>query len=643
MDELLTADERYLFAEGTWQRAYEKFGAHREGDGYRFALWAPGAKSVRVTGDFCGWDPEAYPMQPDGSFEVWTARIPGVEPGTAYKYVIERGDGKLLYKADPYAFQAEKRPHTASRTADLTGYTWGDAAWMKKRKTRSGREKPLNIYEVHLGSWRRDAKGGFLSYGEIADTLIPYAAEMGYTHLELLPVMEHPYDGSWGYQITGYYAPTSRYGSPLEFMAFIDRCHQAGLGVILDWVPGHFCRDAHGLGAFTGQMLYEEEDHPQWGTYKFAFGRGEVKSFLLSNALFWLRYYHADGLRVDGVTSMLYLNFGVEDPAKKRYNAAGTEENPEASAFLQQLNQTVGTVFGDVMMIAEESTAWPLVTRPPDVGGLGFHYKWDMGWMNDTLRYFAADFPYRPGCHGLLTFSMMYRYNENFLLSLSHDEVVHGKRSLLGRMPGDYWRKFAGLRALMLYQMTFPGGKLNFMGNEFAPFIEWRYNSALEWELPEKYEAHWRHQDYIRALNQVYKKEKALYERSYEPEGFRWVDVNNAEQCVLIYERRGKKPEDTVTVLLNLVPEVYDDFRVGVPGPGTYEEIFSSDAEAFGGSGRVNREPLKAEAVPWHGRPCSLTLKTPPVGGLMLKKVKTSGKKGKGREGIKAGRKSRHV
>jgi len=621
----LTTEERYLFAEGTWQRAYERFGAHkavRNGKtGYEFVVWAPGARSVRVTGEFCGWDPEAHVMLPAEAPGVWHSFVSGAKEGDAYKFVIETCEGTLLYKADPYAFWAERPPETASRLWDPFSYRWRDGVWMRRRRTHPHRSQPLNIYEVHLGSWRRGAQGELPTYDQLADTLIPYAAEMGYTHLELLPVMEHPFDGSWGYQITGYYAPTARYGNPAQLMAFIERCHRAGLGVILDWVPGHFCRDAHGLSAFAGDPLYEKEEHAQWGTYKFDFGRGEVKSFLLSNALFWLQIYHADGLRVDGVTSMLYLNFGVSDPKLKKYNARGTEEDLEAAGFLRALNRAVGTVCPDAMMIAEESTAWPLVTRPPEDGGLGFHYKWDMGWMNDTLRYMQTDFPSRPEFHRLLTFSMMYCFNENFVLPLSHDEVVHGKHSLIGRMPGDYWRQFAGLRALALYQAAHPGGKLNFMGNEIAQFIEWRYYEGIEWFLPERYETHRRHRDYIRALNALYRREKALWQKSYDPEGFRWIDADNAAQSVLIFERRGARPSDTIWALLNFVPEVSDGFRVGVPRRGVYEEIFNSDAVEFGGSGRRNEGPLVAEAIPWHGQPFSLVLKTPPVGGLLLKRA----------------------
>ncbi len=620
----LTKDERYLFAEGSWQQAYARFGAHRDKvngeDGYAFAVWAPGAKSVRVTGEFCGWDPEKYVMLPTGTEGVWHLFVSGAKPGDIYKYVVETQSGELLYKADPYAFWAQQPPETASRLWDLDQYKWHDARWMKQRGKQDHMTRPLNIYEVHLGSWRRNEDGSYYSYEQLADTLIPYAVDMGYTHLELLPVMEHPFDGSWGYQITGYYAPTSRYGTPGEFMAFVDRCHQAGLGVILDWVPGHFCRDAHGLATFAGEKLYEKEDHAQWGTYKFDFGRGEVRSFILSNAMFWLKEYHADGIRMDGVTSMLYLNFGVDDPALKKFNEKGTEEDLEAVEFVRKINTSVGQVCPDVMMIAEESTAWPLVTYPPEDGGLGFHYKWDMGWMHDTLHYMQADFPFRPGAHHLLTFSMMYCFNENFVLALSHDEVVHGKCSLIGRMPGDYWRQFAGLRVLALYQAAHPGAKHNFMGSEIAQFIEWRYYEGLEWFLLD-YETHRKHQAFIRALNHFYQDQRALWQQSYTWDGFQWIDADNKDQSMLIFLRKAKRPIDDLVVLLNFVPEVYDEFRVGVPRKGVYKEVFNSDDEAYGGSGRLNEGLLEAEEVPWHGQPCSVVVKTPPIGGTILKRV----------------------
>ncbi|MBQ3920800.1 MAG: 1,4-alpha-glucan branching protein GlgB [Firmicutes bacterium] len=622
--EYLTNDEAWQFAEGTWQKAYERLSAHRavlDGEeGFIFAVWAPGARSVRVTGSFCGWKTDSYYMRTAGRSGVWSLFVPGAKAGDLYKYVIETARGELLLKADPFAFYAQKPPETASVLYDTEGYEWRDGQWLGRRKRSKHMERPLNIYEVHLGSWKRHEDGTCLSYEELADSLIPYAAEMGYTHLELLPVMEHPFDGSWGYQITGFYAATSRYGEPKDFMAFVDRCHRAGLGVILDWSPGHFCRDAHGLAEFTGERLYEKEEHPQWGTYKFDFGRGEVRSFLLSNALFWLERYHVDGIRVDGVTSMLYLNFGVEDEKKKRFNENGTEEDLQAVAFVRLLNRTVGERFPDVMMIAEESTAWPLVTYPPADGGLGFHYKWDMGWMHDTLNYMQSDFPYRPGVHELLTFSMMYCFTENFILALSHDEVVHGKRSLIERMPGDYWRKFAGLRLLALYQTAHPGAKLNFMGSEIAQFIEWRYAEGLEWFLL-GYEAHAKHQEYIKALNALYLKEPALWRLSYSWDGFEWIDADNRKQSVLVFARKGKRPQDELVVLLNLVPERSDSFRIGVPRKGVYKEIFNSDAEEYGGSGQVNTGYLVSEPVPWHGKEYSVTVKTPPIGGLILRRA----------------------
>ena len=622
-NDYLTKDEKFLFSEGTWQRSYEKLGAHpacADGNsGYEFAVWAPGAVSVRVAGDFNGWDIDEFAMFSDAMREVWHIFIPGVKSGDMYKYVIETKSGEIIYKADPYAFCAQCPPETASRTADIDGYKWTDSTYLALRKRRSHMERPLNIYEVHFGSWKRRENGEYLTYAEMTRELVPYVLEMGYTHIELMPMMEHPFDGSWGYQITGYYAPTSRYGSPDEFMSFVNACHKAGIGVILDWVPGHFCRDSHGLASFTGNKLYEKEDHAQWGTYKFDFERGEVRSFLISNALFWIEKYHIDGIRVDGVTSMLYLNFGVEDPKMKRYNEQGTEENMAASSFLRLLNRTVGEKHPDVMMIAEESTAWPLVTYPPDSGGLGFHYKWDMGWMHDTLNYMKTDFPYKPGNHNLLTFSMMYAFNENFVLALSHDEVVHGKCSLIGRMPGDYWRKFGCMRALALYQMCHPGAKLNFMGSEFAQFIEWRYDEGLEWFLIDNYDAHRGFHYYVKSLNAFFKKEKALWQNNYSWEGFRWIDADNSKQSILIFERKGKDPRGNLTVLINFTPATYRDYRIGVPKRGYYAEVFSSDRKEYGGAGMLNEKTIKTDDTPWHGEAQSVKVTVPPIGGIVLK------------------------
>ena len=632
MDEarVLTEDERYLFHEGTFVRAYRKLGAHLKTEngvpGVRFTVWAPGVKSVSVAGAWNGWRGGEHRMTRDG--ELLSGFVPGIGEGALYKYYIETADGREFFKADPFAFASELRPGTASRVGDLERHNWTDSQWLRERARKPLLSRPMNIYEVHLGSWRlrgeseTDAEevpsSEFYTYHELAKTLVPYARDMGYTHLELLPVMEHPYDGSWGYQVTGYFAPTSRFGSPLDFMAFVDAAHNAGLGVILDWVPGHFCRDAHGLGRFTGDKLYEGEDHAQWGTYKFDLGRPEVKSFLLSNALFWLDKYHIDGLRVDGVSSMLYLNFGIEDKEKHRKNAQGGDQDLDAVAFLRALNKTVGAYYPDVFTAAEESTAWPLVTYPPEAGGLGFHYKWDMGWMNDTLEYFSLDFPARPSQHKLLTFSMMYAFTENFTLPLSHDEVVHGKRSLIGRMPGDYWRQFAGLRLLMLCQMCHPGTKLSFMGNELAQFIEWRYYEGLEWFLLE-HEAHRKHQAYVAALNGLYLREKSLWEQDRGWQGFSWLDADNAGQSVLIFRRQGKAEQDFCLVILNFTPEAYDGYIVGAPLPGRYSEVFSSDEARFGGSGKTNARVLTARKAKAHGQDYTLEITVPPLGGTIIK------------------------
>ncbi|MBE6037502.1 MAG: 1,4-alpha-glucan branching protein GlgB [Clostridiales bacterium] len=621
----------YLFNQGSYYHAYNTFGAHlvKEGrkSGVRFTVWAPGVRSVSVAGDHNDWAHNADYLTPIGTTGVWSGFVPGVAEGQRYKYRIETAAGQILMKADPFAFQAELRPETASVVRSLD-YEWKDARWMEKRAKTDHFSQPKNIYEVHLGSWKQhpvdsDDPGDprrFYTYRQLAKTLIPYVKEMGYTHIELLPVMEHPFDGSWGYQLTGFFAATSRYGDPTDLMYLIDCAHKAGIGVILDWVPGHFCRDAHGLGRFTGQMLYEGDDHQQWGTYKFNFNRSEVRSFLLSSAMFWLEKYHADGIRVDGVTSMLYLNFGKNEGEPKRQNIYGGDGDLDAISFLQEFNGMVGRYFPGVFTAAEESTSWPLVTAPPEAGGLGFHYKWDMGWMNDTLKYMSTDFPYRPGCHSMLTFSMMYAFNENFILPLSHDEVVHGKLSLIGRMPGDYWRKFAGLRLLALYQTTHPGGMLNFMGNEIGQFIEWRYYEGIEWFLL-GYDHHARHQAFIKDLNKVYKKEKSLWDCDHSWNGFQWIDANNAEQGVLSYIRTSASGRITTVTLLNCDVRAYEKYRIGVPLPGRYEELINSDAAAYGGSGKVNSEAVQAEAIPAHGMPYSVEVTVPPIGGMILKRI----------------------
>jgi len=630
----ITQDALDRYNNGTERRCYEYLGAHpmeyHGRQGVRFAVWAPGVKSVRVIGEFTGWQPGENWLEPLASSGVWAGFIPGVPVGALYKYLIETAAGQMIYKADPCAFSSELRPGTASRVADIQDYPWKDKAWMDKRSKADHFKRPMNIYEVHLGSWKQhDApRAGeqdippeaFYNYREMADDLIPYVKGMGYTHIELMPVMEHPFDGSWGYQVTGYYSATSRYGQPKDLMYFVEKAHKAGISVIFDWVPGHFCRDEFGLGRFNGEKLYEDMEHAHWGTYTFDFGRKEVRSFLLSNAVFWLEMFHADGIRVDGVSSILYLNYGMDDSPHKRYNIYGGEGNLEAISLLQEFNQTVGTMFPGVITIAEESTAWPNITKPPYEGGLGFHYKWDMGWMNDTLAYFQTDFPWRPGNLSKLTFSMMYAFSENFVLPLSHDEVVHGKASLIGRQPGgdDMWRRFAGLRLLKLYQMTHSGAKHNFMGSEFGQFIEWRYYEGLEWFLLD-IDNHRMQQEYTRELNRMFLEQPSLWQKNYTWEGFQWIDADNKEQSVLIFSRQGDKPNEITVVVINLLTDGYEDFRLGVPKAGIYKEIFNSDEQRFGGNGITNPGDLKTEKVPSHGKPHSLSIRVPPLGGVILK------------------------
>ena len=649
---IITEDDLYMFANGTWQRSWEKLGAHpdvQDGEpGWHFAVWAPDVASVHVVGDFNDWDATANPLTQLSRSGVWQGFVPRLPEGELYKFVIETKDGKLLYKADPYGFYAENVPGTASRLLDITGYEWKDGVWMRNRARRDHMERPLNIYEVHLGSWRRHGneplgepdengnypgpgdpfpaqRGTYYTYDDLSAELVEYVRDMGYTHIELLPVMEHPFDGSWGYQPTGYYAATSRYGTPKQLMHFVECCHKAGIGVILDWVPGGFCANEEGLATFNGEMLYEREIHPNWGTHKFDFGRGEVRSFLVSNALFWIEMFHADGIRMDGVSSMLYLNFGVDDPGQKKFNKYGTEEDLDASAFIRQVNCAVGREFPDVMMIAEESTAWPLVTYPPEEGGLGFHYKWDMGWMNDTLHYMQTDFPWRPGAHRLLTFSLMYAFNENFVLPLSHDEVVNGKCSLMGRMPGDQWRQFAGLRTLAFYQMTHPGAQLNFMGNEIAPFIEWRYYESLEWFLADEFDAHRNHRAFVKALNHLYLNEPAFWEKSYTEDGFTWIDADNNQQSIISFTRHGMKQKDDVVVIINFDPASYETFRMGVPREGDWQVIFDSDKPEFGGSGyqleALDNVVCSSQPYPWNGCDNSIQLALPGLSGIVLKRI----------------------
>ena len=643
----ITADDIYLFGHGEWLGCPDKMGAHPDTQngvaGWRFAVWAPNVRGVSVVGDFNDWTPGANPLTTLPDSAIWAGFIPGLSAGELYKYAITTDEGEVLLKADPFAVADECPPNTASKLWTLDGYTWGDGAWLSERAAHSHMERPLNIYEVHLGSWKRHGdepqgepredgtwpgpgdefpaqRGTYYTYDDLADELVPYASDMGYTHIEILPVTEHPFDGSWGYQTTGYYATTARFGTPQQFMHLVDTAHQAGIGIIMDWVPGGFCADAHGLATFNGHMLYEHEIHPNWGTHKFDFSKPEVVSFLTANALFWLEHFHIDGIRMDGVTSMLYLNFGVENEADKKFNVRGTEEDLDASAFIRNVNTRIGQRFPDVMMIAEESTAWPLVTYPPEKGGLGFHYKWDMGWMNDTLHYMQTDFPWRPGNHGLLTFSLMYAFNENFVLPLSHDEVVNGKCSLIGRMPGDWWRQFAGMRTLAFYQMTHPGAKLNFMGNEIAQFIEWRYYEAIQWFMVEQYETHANQQRFVRALNHFYTAEPALFERAYVQEGFEWVDADNADQSIVSFVRHGKNADDDLLVVINFDPASYESYRVGVPREGNWELIFNSDKPEFGGGSYPVPALSSSEPTGWNGRADSIQTAIPGLSGLIFKR-----------------------
>lgn len=634
---VLTDFDLHLFNEGTHHKIFEKLGAHLRSinsvDGALFAVWAPCARRVSVVGSFNQWDGRRHQMRQLGSSGVWELFIPGICHGDIYKYEIKTCKDEIYIKSDPYAFYSEVRPNTASIVYDMNTYAWKDSAWMEARGGSDTFEKPVSIYEVHLGSWSRnpggsgpggeeDGGGSFLTYREMADKLISYVKDMGYTHIELLPIAEHPFDGSWGYQITGYYSATSRYGTPEDLMYFIDTCHQNGIGVITDWVPAHFPKDGHGLARFDGTAIYEHADPRQgeqldWGTHIFNYGRHEVKNFLISNAVFWFEKYHIDGLRVDAVTSMLHLDY-AKKPGQWIPNKYGGRENLEAIDFIRQLNTTVYNYFPGVMMIAEESTSWPLISRPPYIGGLGFSYKWNMGWMNDFLKYVEMDSIFRKYHQNLITFSLMYAMSENFILVLSHDEVVHGKCSMLNKMPGDYWQKFAGLRVSYGYYYGHPGKKLMFMGCEFGQFIEWDYKKSLDWFLLD-YEMHKKMQDYVRDLNKLYTGEKALYEVDFSYDGFEWIDCNDAQHSIVSFLRKGKDWHDTLLFLCNFTPAVHEDYRIGVPFNTAYEEILNSDSQAYGGSNVVNSGEIRAEQQVFHNKPFSVRLRIPPLGFLVLR------------------------
>lgn len=617
---LLTDFDLHLFNEGTHARAFEKLGAHLcEVQGFRgvhFAVWAPNAFRVSVVGDFNRWDGRVHVLRPRGSSGVFELFVPGIGEGERYKFEIKTKEGHLLLKADPYAFYSELRPKTASIVFDLSGFPWQDTEWMERRKSTDLLSSPVNIYEVHLGSWKRKRDGSFLTYRELAEELVAYVKDMGYTHVELLPVAEHPFDGSWGYHVTGYFAPTSRFGTPRDFMAFVDLLHRNSIGVILDWVIAHFPKDAHGLGRFDGTALYEHLDprkgeHPHWGSYIFNYGRCEVRSFLLSNAFFWFEKFHIDALRVDAVASMLYLDYGRKE-GEWVPNRFGGKENLEAIDFLRFLHERVYTAFPGIATIAEESTAWPGVTLPPYLGGLGFLFKWNMGWMHDILLYMSKDPIYRKYHHTNLTFPIWYAFSENFVLPLSHDEVVHGKRSLLEKMPGDDWQKFANLRLLFGLMFGYPGKKLLFMGGEFGQRREWNHDTELDWFLLD-FELHRKLHRYVRDLNHLYLRERALWEYDCRHEGFEWIDCNDAENSVITFIRKSKDPDDFLVFALNFTPVPRFGYRVGVPREGFYEEILNSDSEFYGGSNLGNLGGVRTENVPFHGRPFSLSLVLPPL------------------------------
>nr|WP_055666394.1 1,4-alpha-glucan branching protein GlgB [Desnuesiella massiliensis] len=603
-------------------------GAHykKEGrrNGVRFTIWAPKAKNIKIVGSFNDWSlDEGYDLEQVNDNGLWSLFVPGIKEGELYKLAITLNDDKVVLKSDPYGFFSEKRPNNASKIVKDINYTFSDEEWIEKRKSTNIYKSPVNIYEVHLGSWRRNKEGEFLTYRELAELLPKYAKDMGYTHIELMPIMEHPLDDSWGYQVTGYYAVTSRFGTPQDFKYLVDCCHKEGLGVILDWVPGHFCKDEHGLYRFDGTPTYEYEDETKaenrgWGAANFDLGRPEIRSFLISNALYWLREFHIDGLRVDAVANMLYLDYGRKQ-GEWRANKYGSNENIEAIGFLRELNSAIFKEFSNILIIAEESTSWPMVTKPTDIGGLGFNFKWNMGWMNDMLKYVQLDPIYRKNHHNQITFSMMYNHSENFILPISHDEVVHGKKSLVDKMWGDYWNKFAGLRAFAGYMFAHPGKKTLFMGNEFAQFIEWRHYEELEWKLIEQFDMHRKTQHFFKALNYLYKEEKALWELDYNQKGFQWIDADNAQQSILVFTRNTEKPEETLVVVCNFTPVVYYDFNIGVPYLGDYEEIFNSDSEEFGGSNQIMDEALFSKEEPCHNQKYTLTIKVPPMAITILK------------------------
>lgn len=624
----------YLFKQGNNVEAYRFFGAHFEQrgelNGVTFRTWAPHAKAVSIVGDFNSWVPGSHPMEEIEDTGIWQAFIPGMKEYDVYKYCITTAKDELLFKADPYAFHTETRPSNGSKVYDLNGYSWGDASWEKQQKKVDPINAPMNIYELHAGSWKQKQDGAPYNYSELADELIPYLLDMGYTHVELLPITEHPFDGSWGYQVTGYFAPTSRYGTPKDFMNFVDKCHQAGIGVIMDWVPAHFPKDDFGLYMYDGAPCYEDPnprrgEHKEWGTMVFNYGMPEVESFLVSSALFWLEQYHIDGLRVDAVASMLYLDYNRKD-GEWEPNIHGGKENLEAIAFLHKLNRTILGRHPHKLMIAEESTAWPMVSKPVEDGGLGFNFKWDMGWMNDMLSYMSTDPLFRAGNHNKVTFSFFYAFSENFVLPISHDEVVHGKCSLINKMPGEYAEKFANLRTFYGYMMAHPGKKLLFMGQEFGQFSEWNEAKELDWMLLD-YESHRQLKEYVKDLNHFYKEHPMLWQVDYSWEGFQWIVPDDNQQSVIAFLRRDAKGK-MVLVVCNFNPVERTDYQMGVPHAGTYKELLNSDDVKYGGSG-VHNPARRTRKKPMHGFEQSISLTLPPMSTVYLSVPQPRASKGK--------------
>ncbi|OLP19503.1 1,4-alpha-glucan branching enzyme [Leptolyngbya sp. 'hensonii'] len=644
----LTDFDIHLFSEGNHHRIYEKLGAHlteaNHVKGVYFAVWAPNARNVSVLGDFNHWDGRKHQMR-RGPTGVWELFIPGVGEGDSYKYEVKNEAGHIYEKSDPHGFQQEVRPKTASIVTNLDSYTWSDWDWMEQRRHHDSLTQPISVYEVHLGSWLHAASAEpakltngepepvvpvselnpgarFLTYRELADRLIPYVKDLGFTHVELLPIAEHPFDGSWGYQVIGYYACTSRYGTPQDFMYFVDQCHQNGIGVIVDWVPGHFPKDGHGLATFDGTALYEHADprkgeHKEWGTLVFNYGRHEVRNYLVANALFWFDKYHIDGIRVDAVASMLYLDY-CRKPGEWVTNQYGGRENIEAADFLRQVNHVIFSYFPGILSIAEESTAWPMVSWPTYVGGLGFNLKWNMGWMHDMLDYFHMDPWFRQFHQNNVTFSIMYAFSENFMLALSHDEVVHGKSNMLGKMPGDEWQKFANLRCLFTYMFTHPGKKTLFMSMEFGQWSEWNVWSDLDWHLLQ-YESHQKHLQFIRDLNRLYRSEPALHNQDFSFDGFEWIDCSDNRHSVVSFIRKAKDSENFVITVCNFTPQPHSHYRIGVPEAGFYTEMFNSDARQYGGSNMGNLGGKWTDEWSYHNRPYSIDLCLPPLGVLILK------------------------